>query len=142
MKRKILSSGIHASALFTLLLFLLGFDLSFAQGIVPNCQGDECNFSHFVQLAQNILDFLIKIVVVGSVIVFAWAGFKYMTAGGNSSKIHEAHSIFKHVALGLILALVAWLIISTLLAVLTGKDLKDTLDETKINLITDKTSSA
>ncbi len=95
----------------------------FPSSIVPCSDGTKCNLSDFVTLAGNIIKFLVAIAITGSVLVFAYAGFKYMTARGNSSEINKAHGMFGTVAVGLILVLTAWLIVSSLLKVLTGKDL-------------------
>ena len=76
-----------------------------------------CNFNGLVQLASNIIDFIIYMSVSVSAIMFAYAGFLYITAQGETGKISTAHSIFKNVGLGLVFVLGAWLIVK---AVLTG----------------------
>ncbi len=100
-------------------------------GILPSqivpCDGPDCDLSAFVQLANNIIKFLIGIVVIGSVLVFAFAGFKYMTAQGDESKIKSAHEMFKKVAFGLLVTLTAWLFVDILLSQLTGKGLNEWL---------------
>ena len=87
--------------------------------LVP-CNGSSespCNFNALVQLASNIIDFIIYMSVSVSAIMFAYAGFLYITAQGETGKISTAHSIFKNVGLGLVFVLGAWLIVK---AVLTG----------------------
>jgi len=120
-KRQILITAI--------LIFGMSFGFVHAGSLIPSqlvtCNGPDCNMSSFAQLASNVLRFLIGITVTGSVIVIAWAGFKYMTARGNTSEINRAHDIFMHIAIGLVIVLVAWLVVSTLLKVLTGKDLNE-----------------
>ena len=82
----------------------------FALTLVPSCDTD-CTYSHLLQLAQNILTFLIEISIPIAVIVFAVAGFMYMTAGGDESKIKSAHKIFRNTIVGFIIVLAAWLIV-------------------------------
>ena len=89
-------------------------------GLVP-CDGLDCDWEDFVQLANNIIRFLISVILIGSVGVFAYAGFRYMTALGDEQKIKQAHEMFKKVVWGLILALVAWLLVDVLLSLLTGR---------------------
>lgn len=92
--------------------------------IVPDCKGSTCNLGHFAILIGNILKFIIGITVLGSVLAFAWAGFLYLTNLGDETKVRKAHGIFTKVAVGLIITISAWLIVSTILSLLTGEDLK------------------
>ncbi len=86
--------------------------------IVP-CSGiDDCNFNALVTLAQNIITFLLYISTAIAAACFFFAGYLYVTAGGNSSQLTRAHHIFKNVVIGLIIALSAWLIVNTILKAL------------------------
>ena len=79
---------------------------------------EECNWNGAVALANNLLDFMIYMSVLIAVLLFAFAGFKYMTAGGDVGQIKQAHKIFKNAAIGFVLVLTAWLIVDTILSVL------------------------
>ncbi len=92
--------------------------------IVPDC-GADCGWTDLVQLASNILNFLVFISVMAAAIMFAYAGFLYMSDGGSMSKVKEAHGVFAAVAVGIIIVLVAWLAVDTLMKTLTGKGIKD-----------------
>lgn len=86
--------------------------------IVP-CNGTSqspCDFTALLQLASNIIDFIIYISVSASAIMFAYAGWLYITAQGQPGKISSAHSIFKNVGLGLVFVLGAWLIVKAVLS--------------------------
>lgn len=83
-------------------------------GLVP-CNGPECNACHLVALSQNVLEFLIAVSVILAAIVFAWAGLRMVTAGGNEAQISAAKGMFSNVVIGLILVLAAWLIIDTIM---------------------------
>jgi hypothetical protein len=92
----------------------------FAQeGIVP-CTGDDCNFCSLAQLGQNIINLAIFLAVFLSAILFAWAGWNYLTNMGDTGKIAKAHSVFVNVAVGFIIILAAWLIVDTLMKTLLG----------------------
>ena len=80
--------------------------------------GVECGFAHLVTLVANIIDLGIYIVVMGSAILFAYAGFLYMTAAGNQGQVSKAHHIFLNVAIGLVIALAAWLIVKLIVNIL------------------------
>jgi hypothetical protein len=53
--------------------------------------------------------------VIGSGIVFAWAGLLLVTSAGNESQISKARSMFSNVFIGIAITLSAWLIIDTLM---------------------------
>jgi hypothetical protein len=102
-----------------------------AGGMVPivpqSGQGSDCNGAGGCQsicdlalLAQNILNDGIYLAVFLSAVLFAWAGFKHMTAGGDVGQIHEANKVFSAVFIGLIIILSAWLVVSTLMSVIAG----------------------
>lgn len=91
--------------------------------IVPKCgEKSICGLCDFVQLANNILTAIIYLSVFLAAVLFAYAGFQYMTAYGEPGKIKAAHEIFRNVGLGLVIVLAAWLIIDTLMRVLTGNE--------------------
>lgn len=90
--------------------------------LVPcgNQEGPEaaqhCQFNHFIELVQRVMKFLLFVVAVPfAAISFAWAGWLYLSAAGNESKVKEAHQIFGAVALGLCLALAAYLIVEAII---------------------------
>ncbi|MCC7500252.1 transglycosylase SLT domain-containing protein [Candidatus Nomurabacteria bacterium] len=87
-------------------------------GLVPQeCSVNSiqgCNFCTFVQLLQNIINWLLAMSVLVAAVMFAWAGILYFTANGNPGRINRAHEIFKSVALGFIFALVGYLVVQTI----------------------------
>ncbi len=86
--------------------------ISLGQGLVP-CEGANCNFASFIELADRVIDFLLfKISVPIASILFMYAGFLYVTAAGNPTQISKATGIFKNVGIGFILALSGWLIVN------------------------------
>ena len=96
-----------------------------AAGLIP-CgdlkQGEpECNFSHFMQVIQNVMKFLITISASIAAALFAYAGILYITAAGDTGKISKAHQIFKSVAIGFFIILVAWLIVETVVESIVDK---------------------
>ncbi len=103
--------------------------IAFAQ-LVP-CDGvnTKCDFAALITLFDNILNFLILISIPIAAVMFAYAGWLYLSAGGNTEKVKKAHGIFAAVAIGIIIILVAWLIVNTILEVFTGEGLDDRQDQ-------------
>lgn len=93
-----------------LISFLILPFLANAQPLVPDC-GADCDFENLVELAQNLMNFMIVISIPLAAISFSWAGFLMMTAGGSEEKIKKAHSIFWKVGVGFLVVLSAWLIV-------------------------------
>jgi hypothetical protein len=87
----------------------------FTGGLVQCGKGngpEDCTFEAFICLLRRIMNFLLFVLAVPiAAISFAYAGWLYLSAAGNESKVKQAHEIFGTVALGLCLALAAWLIV-------------------------------
>ena len=95
--------------------------------IVPeDCRGanaaQNCGICDLAQLAQNVLNAGIYIVIFLSAVLFSWAGWKYVTAGGNVGKATQAREIFTNVLVGLIIILAGWLVVDTLMKTLVKED--------------------
>ena len=70
-------------------------------------------------LINRIINFIFKYLVLPiAAIMFAYAGFNMVISGGSSESRSKAKSIFTNTVFGLVLALAAYLIISTLLHIL------------------------
>lgn len=87
-------------------------------GLVP-CSGPDCNTCSVIQLVNNVISFLVTILSVLAVIVLVFAGFKMVTSGGNQTAWEDGKSMFGNVIIGIIIVLAAWLIVDTLLGMLT-----------------------
>lgn len=120
--------------LFMIFVFSIVFSLfgvvfvAEAKGLVP-CGGGAgepfCDFDFLIQLTQNVIDFLIVVIGIPlATILFAYAGWLYMSAGGDPGKIARGHQIFRNVLLGLVIALAAWLIVSTISSALLKESFK------------------
>lgn len=83
---------------------------------------NDCNWEKLIQLANNIVNFLVWISAFLVIFAFCYAGFLYITAFGEMSKIEQAHGIFKSAITGFFFVLCGWLIIATILRVLVMRD--------------------
>jgi len=74
------------------------------------------------------MKFLIFISIPIATLLFSYAGFLYVTAGGNTGKIQKAHDIFKDVAVGFLIVLSAWLIVNTIVSPLISDNYETLLE--------------
>lgn len=109
------------SSLFIILFFaLLAYALPaevWAQGIVP-CDGtteNPCNSCQLVVLGENILRWLIGVMLVIFAILVAISGFNLVTSAGNPTAKTDAKKKLTNAFIGIIIVLAAWLIVDTLM---------------------------
>jgi hypothetical protein len=91
----------------------------FAQGKglpskIVTCDGIHCKCSDLITLGQNIINTGIFFAIFFSAMLFAYAGWLYLTneAVGGQEK---AKGMFSNVAIGLVIILGAWLVVDTLM---------------------------
>jgi hypothetical protein len=107
------------SSIFLLALFYA--NSLFSQGLVT-CDGPNCDFAHLINTGQRIIGFIIQIGIAFSAVVFAYAGFLYLTAQGDTGQIKRAHAMFKKVVVGLLVMLGAFLIVELITSSLGLKE--------------------
>ncbi len=88
--------------------------------IVPQiCTGGtsdgECGWTDFLKLVNNFITFLLYLTATLATLSFSYAGWLYMTSGGDSGKISQAHGIFIKVIIGFLFAFGGWLIVQLIL---------------------------
>src|SRR5690348_14017741 len=91
-----------------------------AQGLVScglgtGIQAFSCQFCSLFQLADNIIKFLLLIAAPIAALLFAYAGFLYMSSGGAQENVSKAKNIFTDVLIGFIIALCGWLVVDTII---------------------------
>ena len=84
------------------------------------CDGPkDCNWDKLVTLIDNVLDFLLNTMVIPIAgIMFAYAGFLFITSGANPGQRGKAKSIFMNVLWGFIIAVAAWALVKLILTTL------------------------
>jgi len=129
-------SKIIAIALLVPMFALLVPHAAFAQtktvsGLIPCGNGalvggmvaenERCTFDDLIILAQIVINFLIfRIAAPIAAVMFAYAGFLWLTNGGNESKITQAREVFWMVFWGLVIALAAWLTVNMIVTFFVG----------------------
>ncbi len=105
-------------------------------GLVP-CDGvkTECDFGKLIQLAHNVLNFIVTMATMLSALMFAYAGWLYLSSAGNQENVKKAHKLFYKVVLGMVIILIAWVLIDTVLKSLTDKGLKDRQEDLHAEMV-------
>lgn len=108
-------------------LALANTALALPQIIPAAClaDGDRCELCHITGLINNLMEFLIAFGVLFGVVMIAVAGFRLVLSGGNESAKEQAKTRIMNIVWGFIIILTAYLIVSTLLSVLSGKSLRE-----------------
>lgn len=113
-----------AIAVATLLMCAptLVFSAGLIQIVPDTCNGPGgCqSICDIALIAQNVLNDGIYIAVFLSAVLFAWAGFKYLTNVANPGEVTRAKEIFVNVAIGLVIILAGWLVVDVLMRTLVG----------------------
>jgi hypothetical protein len=100
-------------------LTLLGTDIK--------CTGADCGFDNLLILAAALVSFVVKLSIPVAAALFIYAGFLYVTATDDSSKVSKAKSIFTTAFWGFVIILGAWVIVFTLVnAIVDPEYLKGT----------------
>jgi hypothetical protein len=97
-------------------------DSAYAQagGLVP-CNGPDCQACHVVELAQNVVNFFVRISFILAALAFAVAGVLYFANAGKEDRIKQAHKIFSNTFIGLVIILTSWLVVDVVLHALVGQ---------------------
>lgn len=111
-------------AVIILAFFLIPESSAFAQTIqLVVCEGDQCNACNLVKLANNVIRFLIVLSILLATIMFIWAGFLFVTSGGNQTQLQKGKKMFMDVLIGIIIVLTGFLIVDTVMKTLAGNSL-------------------
>jgi Trk-type K+ transport system membrane component len=103
----------------SLFLFALALPAAAAGGLVP-CDGPDCDLSDLIRMGNNIIKFLVYIGVFIGVVMIAWGGVNLVLSQGNENAMEKAKSRIWNVVIGLLIVLLSYLIVNTVLTVLTG----------------------
>jgi hypothetical protein len=108
--------------LLSTLYLILSTALVQAAGLVPCGDSGEpdCNWCFLMQMVKNVIDFLVYIAIPLAVLMIIVGGIMIMTAAGSTSRVAKGREILTAAIVGLIIALLSWLIIDTILKMLVG----------------------
>jgi len=81
---------------------------------------DKCDFAQLIETIKYLINWMIYITVPIVIVIFAYAGFLFMTA--KESNISKAKHIFSNVVIGFFFMLAAWVIVHSILKFLVRND--------------------
>jgi len=95
-------------------------------GIVPDCgydlgpdgNGRICGFNDLIGLIQQVIEYIFILTIPITAIVFAYAGFLYITSGENPKKREDAKNAMIKVVVGIAVVMSAWLIVTLIVRTL------------------------
>lgn len=124
--RKFLIFGVATLLLFApLLVFADSHSLVPEKFLSEDFKPQDVKACDLMRLVNNLIQFAVQVAVMISAIMFAYAGFLYVTASASPSNLDKAKKLFGYVFLGLVVILVAWIVIDLVLTVFTGKGFGD-----------------
>lgn len=83
----------------------------------------NCKFEDLIKAVQYITNKLVLFTLSFSVVVIAYAGYRYMISGDNPGERTKANEMLKKVAIGIFFILAAWLIVTLITNALVNKNL-------------------
>jgi hypothetical protein len=78
-------------------------------------KGRICGFSDFITLIQRVIEYIFILVLPIMAIVFAYAGYLFLTSGGSETKRTAAKKAMTSALIGVIIIMAAWLLVKTVL---------------------------
>lgn len=117
---------ITAIALVLIGLFIYSNNFVLAQGLVKcgNPGQPACTLCSLLSLVKDLIDFAIKMSFAFAGLFITWGAFVTMTAGSSEERVKEGRKILTTAVIGLVIMLSAWLILGTVIQVLTGSPSK------------------
>ncbi len=78
---------------------------------VTNLKTTPCDYYALITTVQRFINLLLYASEFIAVVLIVLAGFKYLTAGGDTGKTKQAKGILKAVVIGMIIAFTSWAIV-------------------------------
>jgi len=94
-------------SIIVLCLIALSSSLTAYGQITPLPSSPVTTVGQIVNILNYVVNIIFTVVIIVAVIMFLWAAFTYITAGGDSSKTKQASNMLMWSAVGLGVALLA-----------------------------------
>lgn len=91
--------------------------------IIP-CEGIDCTICDFLVLIKNVINLMLEVGVSLAGLFFALGAFFMIISGESEEKRKRGKDMMTSSVYGIVIAFAAWLIIATLLQILTGSESK------------------
>ena len=91
------------------------------EGVTCNESGaDPCTLCDMLKVAANIVTFLVEIALVIGALMIVYGAILMMVSGGSQERYRKGKSAVTSAFIGVFIALSSWVIINTILHILTG----------------------
>ncbi len=80
----------------------------------------QCTVCDFIAMGDRIVTFMLEIAILIATLMIAWGAFTIMTGRGNPEQLKSGKAIMFAAITGVVVALAAWVIIASLMRILTG----------------------
>ena len=80
---------------------------------------DAAGLKEIEDVFKNVVNVVVGLAFIASLIMLIWAGFKYLTSGGEPKAVQAAHHTFSWALLGILFLAIAWLVLN-LIEAFTG----------------------
>ncbi len=81
---------------------------------------ESCGFCDILVVAQNIIVYLTEISATISAGMIVYGALRMMVAGGSEGGVSAARQTMINAAIGFVITLAAWIVVNTLLSLLSG----------------------
>lgn len=86
----------------------------------PTCNiGGPCGFCDALKVVKNIITFLFEIAIPIAVAMIVYGAIRMMIAGGSKENVSASKKIMTNAFMGMVIALGAWIIVNTILHILS-----------------------
>jgi len=102
-------------------MLLFNFNFPYWGPLVPNCSGPTCTFCHLLQLAQNVINFLLTLSLFLAVIFIVWGAIMMMLSAGNEKNFESAKKIMTGAVIGVAVVLGSYIILNTFFLLISGQ---------------------
>ncbi len=85
-----------------------------------NTSATGCSLCDGVKVAVNIINIMTELAVILTVGMTVYGAIMLMISGGSEERVRKGRGIITSAVIGLVIVLVGWLIINTVLHLLTG----------------------
>lgn len=83
-----------------------------------------CTLCSFLELVKTLINFIMGLAFAFVGLFITWGAFVTMTAGGSEERVKEGRKILTTAIIGLVIMLSSWMILGTVIQILTGSPSK------------------
>ena len=83
-----------------------------------------CTLCSFLELVKTLINFIMGLAFAFVGLFITWGAFTTMTAGGSEERVKEGRKILTTAIIGLVIMLSSWMILGTVIQILTGSPSK------------------